>query len=196
MRIETTNLSIQAAIDARVVAFMTEVADLVRRVALQSVQDVLEALDGPRAVAPKPRRTAKPARARASAPHAPPESAPAPEPAPARRSIKEGRRGRLIVVPTSTPPAEHAEHAPTATERPKPVVVRIPAKVPRQKRTLPVATQPLASTEPTPARDWVVVRRPARDRHEHVTAGAGTHAPLAEAAAPAREHGDASATSR
>lgn len=196
-------MGIQSDIDAKVEAFLQDLTDLVRRVALEAVEEVFAPLGGSRpAAAPKPRRTVRPARTAAlPAPvraAAPPERAPeqvraaAPsEPAPARRSLKETRRGRLIIVP-STPaaaPAPAAALAPAGAparhvEQPLPPVVKIPPKLPRKKKAHPVAAPPVAVEEPTPARDWVVARRPARTRGEPGAEATNASSETAVTAAP------------
>ena len=140
---------------------MGDVADMVRRIALEAAREVLAAPDphgGGRAEAappPSPARAATPARERAPRPAraaAPARSAPVP----ARRSIREGRRGRLVVVPSAPTP----EPAPAAVQQAMPAIVRVPAKVPRKPRAsrpVVVAPPPVVATEPIPARSWVVV---------------------------------------
>jgi hypothetical protein len=179
VRIETTNMSIQADIDATVAAFVSDVADLVRRIALESAQEVLGAQRGPLVTAaprphpvskPSPKATPKPSPKATPkpSPKPSPRSAPAPAvasapPAPPPRSLKDPRRGRLITLPSSeTPPRP-------PVEQPLPMVVKVPAKQPRKPRTPKAASvppPPVAAAEPQPARNWVVVRRPARDRSE------------------------------
>ena len=181
-------MSIQAEIEAKVAALVDGVAELVRRVALQAAEEVLSpsaklvthaaAPSRPRtATRPAPKPMPQPARrpapepARAKAPHAPP--------APVQRSLKEPRRVRLVMVPS----APLSEQALAAVERPMPAVVRVPAKVARKRHVTkpPVAAPaPLAAAEPVPARNWVVVRRPAREPG----AEAGVTTPTSSTTAP------------
>jgi len=170
-------MSIQADIDATVAAFLSDLVDLVRRTALEAAQAVLEApgglafgaASGPR-LQPRPASKPRPRPAPRSAP-APVVAAPSAPARPTLRSLKDSRRGRLITLPSTPPPP---------IEQPLPVVVRVPAKMPRKPRTPRAASTPpppVAAAEPQPARNWVVVRRPARDRRE-----AGGDAATADAA--------------
>lgn len=125
------------------------------------------------------RTGAKPKARSASAEPAPEaETAPTPPaPEPPRRKLDFQRRGRVFVIPSSasaeptllfdpTKPDLMADLSPTA---PLPPVQRLPPRVRRAPRasTPPPAPAPVetaAPAEPVPAKNWVVVRRPARDR--------------------------------
>jgi hypothetical protein len=77
------------------------------------------------------------------------------------------------------------------------VVVKVPAKMPRKARTpkaISVAPPPpVAAAEPQPARNWVVVRRPARERPEGALGSGSDASPLPGAAAPEANGAAASA---
>ncbi len=188
-------MSINAEIDATVDAFVAELVTLVRAAALEHVRAAL-GVDpvehaGARKPAPSPpgrrggaRATPVVARSSGNSSGAPRTSRshelslPA-SPPPARVEVP-GHRGSPVVVPVSVRPAP----APP----PPPVVVRrIPPKRTRAARTLPPPPPPpvgARSPDEIPAKNWVVVRRPARPHESSAPPVADAGAPAETSAAP------------
>lgn len=123
-----------------------------------------------------PKKAAKPAPKRGAAPpdRAPEEeeeepeaAAPPPPPAPLRKRLDPQRRGRLIVVPSTPAPAPKGDDLePLALDE---ASISEPAKPASKAEPAPQARaveapSADATPEPTPAKKWVIVRRPARDR--------------------------------
>jgi hypothetical protein len=149
-------MSIAREIDATVAAFVVDLALLVRRVAEETVQDALEELG----------RSSTTAR-RASTPRRP-RPARAPKAAPATTSAKPPVFAKPVAAPPSSPLA------------PPVAVRRIPPKRRRVAKAAPPPPPPIEprTSEPVPAKRWVVVRRPARPRHD-VAPGGPAPAPTA-----------------
>jgi hypothetical protein len=133
-------VSVEADVEAIVAAFVEDLADLVRRVARTTVQNALADSPAP-ARAVRAKTGATPAR-------------------PSRRVEIAPSRTGAVALPSSA--AEIPRIVPPVA------VQRIPPKRRRgEGRGAVVAktpTRPHAEAEPIPARAWVVVRRPARDR--------------------------------
>ncbi|MFT3770582.1 MAG: hypothetical protein QM820_34580 [Minicystis sp.] len=152
-------------IDAAVGAFVEDLVELVRRAALDAAREAFAAQAGPvlparPAAVPKRRAEARAARAdEHEAPEA--ESKPMPAP-PAPRKLDRQRPGRLVFIPSS-----QSESPSPAEDVPAPRYEVIPPRKPRKQRTVRAAAAPEATpaapAEPIPARQWVVVRRPAKD---------------------------------
>jgi hypothetical protein len=176
-------MSIQAEIDAVVGAFVEDLAELVRRAALEEIRRALgataaeswSAAHEPRRApaAAESRRARQPAAAEPT-PRVVPPSTPEPTP-PVRKLLSPNRRGRLIVVPStsSQPPSQPRPEAPPPSAPPVEAAAPQPPKAP---------STPPPESESTPARKWVVVRRPARDR---VATAANGGAPDSTDAPPA-----------
>lgn len=190
-------MSIEAEIDATVSAFVTDLMELVRRTALESVQEALSELEVP--PTSRPAHVTRPARAPARAP-APPESTrtrppvPAPSKGPrSQRSSTPPGSVRPLPVLAKAQPGAGAQAVPARPVPPVPPVVvrRLPPKRRRVARAAPPPPPPptpVEAAEPQPAKRWVVVRRPARDRAEPPLIEAGGAAaaatPLAKESAP------------
>lgn len=201
----------QAEIDALVEAFVQDLAELVRQAALSAVRNALTMgpQTAPYAGAPSSRRVSMGTRAaakpeavgprstrRVAAAAAPQKAAPqkkkaapapevdeepeeveakpesAPPPAPRRLRLDRQRRGRLIVVPSTPVPETPLADEEEAVASPR---VREP------KASIPAPE----AAEVTPAKKWVIHRRPARDR-----ANPATEPPPANGQAEAQPAGE------
>jgi hypothetical protein len=128
-----------AEIDARVTVFVADLADLVRRLAMESVREAFASL----VVAPLAKRHVVRRRRRRRA-------GPSSTTTPATRA-----------QPRAQPPAPPAPPLPPPPVR----VTRIPTKRRRADRAAPSASAPTPqAAAPVPAKSWVAVRRPARAR--------------------------------
>ena len=159
-------MSIGAEIDATVDAFVKDLAALVRRVAEESLREALGELghSPPTGQRAPTRGRSRPARAPKGAPaHQKPVAGSA-EPAAATSGTNPTTTSRPVVpVPPKVAPAAASPPAVPATAVP---VRRIPPKRRRAAKATPPAPPPVeaSTSEPVPARAWVVVRRSARAR--------------------------------
>ena len=139
-------MSIAAEIDATVAAFVADLAAFVRRVAEETLQEALGELEPP---LPTDRRARTPSR---------------PHPA---RSPK--------AVPGTAVSAKPVAASPPTPPEPPVAIRRILPKRRRVAKAAPPLPIERRTSEPVPAKNWVVVRRPARARPE-ATPGFEPHA--------------------
>ncbi|APR78795.1 Hypothetical protein A7982_04142 [Minicystis rosea] len=112
---------------------------------------------------------------------------PQPAPVTTTRILDRQRTGRLIVLPSSSATTTSAPTNVVPLPTPREVHAEAPARKPRKRpvrRAEPVAAAPTPPPEPIPARQWVVVRRPARVAPEGSAPLNGNASAAAEQAPP------------